>query len=587
MIVNVNGAQVTLSLSPDPPQAGVEHAVVTVTGLHAVSAAKTRVTFNSSMPAMTMTGPSGTASAIPGKPGQWEFDINMSEATGWHVNLRFDGPPNGTAIFSFATVAGAGAGTAAMSGMSAMGGHEDVWRNTAIALAVLLVLAALAAWLYARALIRSEERPRWASPGLAALGLIALIAVIGFAVVQARYAPPAMDISSMIAVQGSGAVPVTEAAARSSGGDAYVQAPALVQPYYTEDIAARAPGLVRELNVYNGDHVSAGQLVGVIDAPELSAQAQSATSGARSDQAAAAAAMIEAHHHAPNAVIVAEANFRAKQAQARYWQDELRREKMLLDNGAVSAQEYEDEQAQAQAAFSDEQAAEKQVMDAHADVEMSQAQLLSAEERASASAASAVAQQVMAGYTSVIVPDDGVIVKRFVDPGTTVQMGTPLLSVAVVGKVRIQASLADADAAGVDVGTPMEARMPDGSVLRTYVTSVQPVGDASTHTSLVEAIVDNPRGVLKPGSYASVTFFSSGQRIRGAVAVPSAAVVGGGDNAAVWTDVNGTAHRVPVRVAADDGVTAQVVGELKSGQRVIVQGAQDMGEGTPVTETRS
>lgn len=586
MVERVGTAEVRLSLSPDPPRTGVEHAVISLSGPPSALAAKARVTFTSSMPAMAMTGPSGTAIVVPGKPNQWAFDIDLPQATGWSVSVRFDGPPNGTATFLFAVAGSAGSGSEA-PGMSATGGHEDVWRDAAIALAVLLALAAFAAWIYARAVSRGDERPSWASSALAAIGFIALVAVIGFAVVQARYAPPEMDMSSILTAQGSGAVPVTEVAVRSSDRDANIQAPAVIQPYYTEDIAARAPGLVRELNVYNGDHVSAGEVVGVLDEPELAQQAQAASAGALSDQAAAAAAVIQARRHAPNAVAIAEANLRAKQEQARYWQNELRREKMLLDNGAVSPEEYQNEQAQAQAAFSDEAAAGKGLADARADLDMTQAQLLSAQERAFASSASAVAQQVMAGYTSVVAPDDGVVVKRLVDPGTTVQMGTPLLRIAVVGKVRIQASLADADVASVEVGTPLDARLPDGSILRTRVTSVQPVGDASTHTSLVEAIVDNPRGQLKPGAYASVTFFPSAQRIRGAVAVPSAAVVGGGDNAAVWTDVNGAAHRVPVRVAADDGVTAQVVGDLKSGQRVIVQGAQDMGEGTPVTETRS
>jgi len=535
---------------------------------------------------MSMTGPSGIASAIPGKPDQWSFDVNMPAATGWRIDVHFDGAPGGTASFSFAT-ATFGTGQGSAGAMSAMGGHEDVWRNAAIALAVLLTIIAFAGWLYARAVWRGAQRPRWASPALVLVGFITLVAVIGFAVVQARYAPPAMDMSSMITAQGSGAVPVTEAAARSSGNDANIQAPAVIQPYYTEDISARAPGLVRSLTVYNGDRVSAGDIVGTLDEPELSHQAQAANAGAQSDQAAAAAAAIEAHHHAPNAVAIADANLRAKREQARYWQDELRREKMLLDNGAVSPQEYQDEQAQAQAAFSDEEAAQKQASDARADIEMTQAQLLAAQERASASAASAAAQQVMAGYTSVVAPDDGVVVKRLVDPGTTVQMGTPLLRIAVVDKIRIEASLADADVAGVDVGTPMEARMADGSVVRTRVTSVQPVGDPNTHTSLVEAVVGNARGRLTPGAYASVTFFANARHIRGAVAVPSAAVVGGSENAAVWADVNGSAHRVSVRVAEDDGVSAQVVGDLKPGQRVIVQGAQDMTEGTPVTETRS
>lgn len=589
MATSIGSTQVVLQLTPDPPQVGQERALLTVSGPPPKAFAKTRVTYSASMPSMGMTGPSGTATPVAGKPGQWAFVLRLGMATTWKLAVRFAGTPNGTALFSFATAEAASSapgGMTAMGGMPVMGGHEGAWRTAAFALAVLLALAVYGLWLYARAAKRSE-RLTWASPALAVLGVAAIIVVIGFAALQVRYAPSEMDMPSMMSMRGGAPVPVTLAVVQDGGNDPAIPAPAVVQPYLVEDVAARAPGLVHDLFVYNGDRVFAGKVLGSLSEPEIAHQAAAAVAGAHSDQAAAIAARIEAQHHAPNAVAIAEASLQAKKEHARYWRNELQREKTLLDNGAVSPQEYEDERAQARAAFSDEEAAQKQVMDARAHLEMTRVQQLSAQERAAASAASARAQQVMAGYTSVIAPDDGVVVKRLVDPGSTVQAGTPLLRIAVTRKVRIQASLPDSDLAGIAVGTPLEARLADGSTIRSRITSIQPVGDPTTHTTLVEAIVNNSGGRLKPGAYATVTVFGTAPRIQAAIGVPSAALVGGDQFTAVWVDADGTAHRVPVRVAHDDGKTALVVGDLKPGQRVIMQGAQNIREGTPISEVRT
>ncbi|HEV2038365.1 MAG TPA: efflux RND transporter periplasmic adaptor subunit, partial [Candidatus Eremiobacteraceae bacterium] len=306
-----------------------------------------------------------------------------------------------------------------------------------------------------------------------------------------------------------------------------------------------------------------------------------------SDTAAAGAAMIEAHHHAPNAIRIAQADAAAKAERANYWRAEMRREKMLLDNGAVSQQEYEDEQAQAAAAYADAESARRQQQDAVASLEMAQQQAISAEQRAVSSGAAAQAAAVMAGYTRIVAPGDGIVVKRLVDPGTYVQAGTPVLRIAVINKARIQANVAQEDLSAIRTGSRLDATLPSGRVVHAMVTSVQPAADPSTHTAQVEAIVDNPDGRLVPGTYVRVTIFGTSVRSRFGVSVPSAAIVGAGPDTVVWTDVKGAAHRVPVKVLSDDGTAAQVTGDLKSGDRVVVEGAADLEEGMPIAERAS
>jgi multidrug efflux pump subunit AcrA (membrane-fusion protein) len=119
------------------------------------------------------------------------------------------------------------------------------------------------------------------------------------------------------------------------------------------------------------------------------------------------------------------------------------------------------------------------------------------------------------------------------------------------------------------------------------VTSVSPIADNVTHTAAVEAVVRNSRSDLVPGGFVRVTLHARASRVPGGVNVPSAAIVGSGDDAAIWTDSGGNAHRVPVRVLGDDGTTATVAGNLPRGNRVVLEGAATLEEGQPITAVRS
>jgi multidrug efflux pump subunit AcrA (membrane-fusion protein) len=583
MIASVGNARVTLTLSPDPPQPGAETVTVAVEGITPIALATTTMSYASSMPTMSMSGASGAALRVAGQSNQWMFRLPMNEATQWMLTLHFAGGFAGSTTFTF-DVAGGSSGTST-GAMAAMGtGHEDAWRNAAFALGILVALGALAFWYIARSLSRSGRLPEWASRSTVTLAAIALIVVIGAALLQSRFAPPSMDMSAMSNVQGSAPVPVTLTRVQSLSLDPTITAPGVIQAFLTQDVAARAPGVLRDFTVYNGTRVVYGQTLALLEEPELGAQASAAAAGARSDQAAAAAAMIEAHHHAPSELAIAQEDAAAKAERARYWQAEMQREKLLLDNGAVSQQEYDDERAQAAAAYADAESAMHGVHDAMANVEMMQQQAVSAQEHAASSAAAADAAAVMAGYTRIVAPSDGIVLKRLVDPGSYVQSGTPVLSIAVINKARIQANVAQEDLSAIRIGSRLNATLPNGRVVRAQVTSVQPAADPTTHTAQVEAVVDNPDGRLVPGTYVRVVISGTPMRSRSGANVPSAAIAGAGPDTIVWTDVNGTAHRISVRVLSDDGTTAQVAGDLKAGDRVVVEGAEDLEEGMPIAE---
>ena len=567
MVATIGSARVTLTLSPDPPQVGNVHAMVTVDGASAAALQNTAVAFSSQMPTMSMTGPSGELHRE--SPNHWSFHTTLAMATTWHLVLRFTGGLQGDVPFDFA-IAGS-PGTNAMESMSSSG-NADAWRTATFALVALVIIGGL--------VLYRDRRP----VTIAAVAAVALV-VVGLAALQARFATPAMDMASMQSVGGAAPAPVTLVTISGSNrGGSTIAAPANVVPFLTQNIVARAPGLLTDLSVYTGDHISAGQVVAHLDEPEL-----------RSDAAAAAAeaeaAHIEAMHHAPNGLVIAEndvavarADLVSKERARSYWDNEMRRERELLAQGAVSQREYEDEVAQgaaATAAYNAAQAtlrsAQTRVGDAGASVEMAEAQ-------ARGAAATAQSRAVMAAYTTVVIPDDSIVTKRLVDPGVYVESGTPILQVAVVDRLRVQAQVAQRDLPDIRIGTPLDVTFDGGRRTRGSVTSISPVVDPQTHTAIVEAVVSNPGDVYQPGAFAHATLYV-GRRVSGAVTVPSAAIVGGA-SAAVWVEDRGMAHRVDVTVASDDGSSASVTGALRDGMRVVVAGASSLEEGQPIREAR-
>jgi len=600
MMAQVGAARATLTLSPDPPTTGPLHGIVTVDGPPREALARTDVRFGSMMPTMSMTGPSGSARRTG--PNQWTFDASLGMAVPWTIAIRFSGGVNGTAVYRFA-ISGADVGTSTMAGMSASG-NPAAWKYAALALAAILVCMILIVF------VRRDRRPL-----TIAIVLSAVVVVIGLAIVQAKYAAPAMDMAAMSSARGAAPTPVTLATVQAGRSEGVIHAPGTVSPYLTQDVVTRAAGVLRNFDVYTGDTVSAGQVIASLDAPDAQSRAAASAANAAAQVATAQAAEIEAHHHAPNAIVVARADSRAlqrdiaaaradgaaKAAQVRYWQNEIQREKSLLDQGAVSVQEYQDESAQAaaaQAAYASAgdkigalqqqlTASQTRTMDAVAAVSQMQDQAAAAQAQARGAQASAETDATLAGYTKVTSPDTAVVVKRLIDPGVYVQSGTAIARLAVIDRLRVQANVAQQDLERVTVGAPVDATSQDGTVVHGRVSSIAPIADPTTHTASVEAIVSTGRTDLVPGGFVQVAIHVRAVRTAGSVTVPSSAVVGSGSGSAVWADVNGTAHRVAVRVLTDDGTNTIVTGDLDRRARVVVSGAATLEEGQNITEARS
>ena len=299
--------------------------------------------------------------------------------------------------------------------------------------------------------------------------------------------------------------------------------------WYTSTIYARVNGYVARWNVDIGDHVKKGQVLALIDTPEVDAQL------------AATRAQLQ-RAHADVAMRRAEAEF--AKVQYERWRDSPK--------GVVSEQEREQKHAEYDSA-------EAQYKAAQAQVALNQAQVDQ--------------YTALSQFKRVTAPFDGVITARDIDIGNLVTAGstsatTPLYVMTQNDPMRVFVDVPQSAAADLMQGTiPVTVQMSDGT--RSYPGKVARTSQSinvRARTLRAEVDLDNQDGSLVPGLYVQVAF---GLAPKGLVQVPAAALLfrsGGPQVARVGADNRVTF--VDVRIARDDGNLVELASGVAAGDRL-------------------
>lgn len=211
----------------------------------------------------------------------------------------------------------------------------------------------------------------------------------------------------------------------------------------------------------------------------------------------------------------AEAAIRSAKAQQAQVQIGLQQDEAMIaqKQAALQAAQVQVQQAQqgVSAAKSARDAAQQAVVRQGAAVAQAKAQLRTA--------------QVILGYTTLRADCDGVVTQRLISPGTLVQPGQTILMVDQIDPIRVQAQVAQEDAERLHVGDPVLIRTsgPHPLVYRSHLSAIFPSADPTAHTTIVEALVANPNGLLHPGDYLTLqVIYAKSAR---ALIVPSSAIV--------------------------------------------------------------
>jgi membrane fusion protein, multidrug efflux system len=181
-------------------------------------------------------------------------------------------------------------------------------------------------------------------------------------------------------------------------------------------------------------------------------------------------------------------------------------------------------------------------------------------------------------------PIAGTVTSIPVDPGATVTTSTAIVKIGVIDELKIVVNLPERDSAKVKIGmaaTVGLAALP-GESLKAAVSRVSPVLDPTSRTREVTLKFLSRDGRLASGMYASVRISISPLADR--VVIPTAAVITRSDETYVFTVAAAIAKKTAVKMGTDVDGEVEIVSGLKAGDKVVVEGQDQLSEGKKVEE---
>jgi membrane fusion protein (multidrug efflux system) len=187
----------------------------------------------------------------------------------------------------------------------------------------------------------------------------------------------------------------------------------------------------------------------------------------------------------------------------------------------------------------------------------------------------------------VTAPWPGRVAKRRAEVGDYVVPGQPVVELVDVARLKVRAPAPASDIPYLRRGVPAEVRVDalPGETFPGQVVRLAAELDPQARTLDVEVEIPNPEGRLKPGMLARMEI--PRRTLTRALLVPLEAVLDLGRQQVVYVVEDGVTHRREVELGPVSGQRVVVASGLAAGERVVVEGVQNVGEGQAVREAPS
>ena len=346
---------------------------------------------------------------------------------------------------------------------------------------------------------------------------IVLLAVTSIAVWRAITVHPKSQVTQTVQA-------LTVAVAGVTRQDLYKENTIFAEfrPYMEVELHAKVSGYVRDMKVDFGDRVKAGQLLATLEVPELQ----------------------DERHNA----IATE-----QKAEADYTNAHL----IYMRLTAVN-KEHPNLVAQ-------------QDLDTADDKDRTTAAAIAATK------ADVDKYNTMVAYTRITAPFDGVITKRYADPGALIQAGTssdtqalPLVRVSDNYRLRLDFFVSQKYVKDTHVGDPVEVRVDSmgGKTFTGIITRTTDRVEEQTRMMTAEIEVPNPNLELVPGTYAAVVLKVESHPH--ALAIPVEAVPAGQESSVYLVNDQRQIEVRPVTLGLETPTSREVLAGLKEGDLVLV-----------------
>jgi RND family efflux transporter MFP subunit len=334
------------------------------------------------------------------------------------------------------------------------------------------------------------------------------------------------------------------------------------QPFQQVDVMAKVAGYVRSIKVDIGDHVQEGQLLAILEIPEM-----------EDDLAKAAAAIDQADAE------IATARDELKRAEAAHELAHLSYTRIgdviKKEPGLVPQQEVDE--------------ARSRDLVSEAQVSAAKSNLRTSEQRARVARAEQSRLQTLHKYTTISAPFDGVVTKRYANAGSMIQAGTasqtqamPIVQLSQNNLLRLILPVPESAVSRIHVGETLEVKV--SSIGKTFPGRVARFSgkiQESTRTMDTEVDVPNPTLTLIPGMYAEVTLRLDGRS--NVLAVPIDAVDRSGPSPRVYSvNSSGSIHIMPITTGLETDQRIEVRSGLQEGETVVVGRRAGLKEGERV-----
>jgi len=282
-----------------------------------------------------------------------------------------------------------------------------------------------------------------------------------------------------------------------SRGTATVSLGGTVVPYKEVTLAAQLPGRIKDLAGIEGDSFREGSLLVAIDEAELLAQRNAALAQLANAQADLSNAGVQYNReiYAP----------RSRQAMGGFGLPNMFDQMFTapMEDFMGTRDRGTERGADLYASSTRITQAQNAIFQAQSQIQAIDAKLRDARSLA---------------------PFDGVIMKKFIEIGDTVQPGQPLLKFADVAYLQVVVDVPSRLRPGLHEGQMLQAELDvGGQIVPVRVAQIFPMADAQRHTVTVK--FDLPVGVSAPGEYVKVRVPDTGSLVKEAPVLPLDAIL--------------------------------------------------------------
>ncbi len=395
------------------------------------------------------------------------------------------------------------------------------------------------------------------------------------------------------------AVPV-DVVRPQKGLDYTIEQPGSVHAFKTVDLRARVSGFLKEQTVDIGDRVKEGQVLAVLDVPELQkalehTRASLLRAQASVEQMKARVTSAKADRDAAQAgVEQADAAYKSASAWVRFRAKQYQRIKDLFASQSIEERLVDESKERYEASLETERSAKAAIATSRANVaaaaakiEQAVADVAGAESEVKVARADVEKAQVLVNFATIPAPFDGKVTHRnffekdFIRAAS--EGGLPLLTVQRTDLFRVVVHVPDTAVPYLDKGDPAEVIIDSlpGRKFAAKVSRVAGSEDPNTRLMQVEIDLANPTGEISDGMYGKVKILLD--RFPNALSLPTSCVTRSAtDQPAVWVVHDGRAHRVEVKLGKDNEHRVCILKGLRETDQVVLNPPAGLVEGAEV-----